>query len=55
MEKSGRILLRLPKSLHLALVVRAKIKGVSLNQLCVATLSTPLWKLLGVRKPRETK
>ncbi|MBI5409656.1 MAG: type II toxin-antitoxin system HicB family antitoxin [Nitrospirae bacterium] len=36
---SGKILARTPKSLHQALIVRAKEEGVSLNQLIVYLLS----------------
>lgn len=39
---SGRFLVRIPKSLHAALVAEADTEGVSLNQLCVAKLSVPL-------------
>ena len=38
----GRFVLRLPKSLHAALTAEAKAEGVSLNQLCVASLATQL-------------
>ncbi|HUG91201.1 MAG TPA: toxin-antitoxin system HicB family antitoxin [Planctomycetaceae bacterium] len=41
-EKSGRVLLRIPKSLHKSLEVEAKREGVSLNQLAVSKLSLPL-------------
>jgi hypothetical protein len=41
-EKSGRVLLRLPKSLHKAIEVEAKNEGVSVNQLAVSKLSLPL-------------
>lgn len=48
-EKSGRILLRLPKSLHRALEIEAESEGVSLNSLAVAKLSLPLSHLKQVR------
>lgn len=41
-KKSGRILLRLPHSLHAALAAEAKREGVSLNQLMLAKLATSL-------------
>jgi hypothetical protein len=41
-EKSGRFLVRIPKSLHLMLEVEAKREGVSLNQLAVSKLTLPL-------------
>lgn len=39
-ELSGNIKLRLPKSLHAALVRQSKYENVSLNQLCLMYLST---------------
>lgn len=39
---SGNIKLRLPKSLHLALVDQAEKEGISLNQLCLMYLSASL-------------
>jgi hypothetical protein len=41
-EKSGRVLIRLPKSIHKALEVEAHKEGVSVNQLAVSKLSLPL-------------
>jgi len=41
-EKSGRVLLRLPKALHKALQVEASREGVSLNQLATSKLAMPL-------------
>jgi hypothetical protein len=38
----GKLLLRLPKSMHAALLKEAEAEGVSLNQLCVAKLATQL-------------
>ena len=37
---SGRILLRMPKSLHEKLVIEAKQEGVSLNQYMLYKLSS---------------
>jgi hypothetical protein len=41
-EKSGRILVRVPKTVHTVLEIEAKKEGVSLNQLAVAKLAMPL-------------
>src|SRR5207245_161508 len=41
-EKSGRMLVRLPKSLHKSLDIEAKSEGVSVNQLVVSKLSLPI-------------
>ncbi|MEQ8785383.1 MAG: toxin-antitoxin system HicB family antitoxin [Pirellulaceae bacterium] len=41
-EKSGRFVVRLPKSLHAALEREAAREGVSLNQLVVAKLAVSL-------------
>jgi hypothetical protein len=38
-KKSGRFLVRVPRSLHAALEIEAKEEGVSLNQLVVAKLA----------------
>jgi|SRR5690625_2239758 len=38
-DYSGRVTLRLPKSLHRELAMQAQEEGVSLNQLLVATLA----------------
>jgi antitoxin HicB len=38
-QYSGRFVLRTPKSLHRRLAERAKSEGVSLNTLCITTLS----------------
>jgi predicted HicB family RNase H-like nuclease len=45
--KSGRFVVRLPKSLHAALEREADAEGVSLNQLVVTKLSIGLGKLTG--------
>ena len=39
-EKSGRILLRIPRSLHASLLREAEAEGVSLNQLCATKLAS---------------
>jgi HicB family len=39
---NGAISVRLPRSIHAALLVEAKMEGVSLNQLCVAKLVAQL-------------
>lgn len=45
-EPSGRILLRLPSSLHAHLVSEAKREGVSLNQFAAAALAASVgWRL----------
>jgi antitoxin HicB len=41
-EYSGRILVRVPKSMHAELVVRAAQEGVSLNQFILAALARSL-------------
>jgi predicted HicB family RNase H-like nuclease len=44
-KKSGRFVVRLPRSLHVALDAEAKAEGVSLNQLVVTKLAIPLSEL----------
>jgi hypothetical protein len=44
-KKSGRFVVRLPRSLHAALEGEAHREGVSLNQLVVAKLAAPLHAL----------
>ncbi len=39
-DASGRFVLRLPQSMHAALIAEARAEGISLNQLCVAKLAT---------------
>jgi hypothetical protein len=46
-KKSGRFVVRLPQSLHLALEREAQREGVSLNQLVVAKLAIQLNSLAG--------
>jgi hypothetical protein len=47
---NGAISVRLPRSVHAALLAEAKAEGVSLNQLCVAKLVAQLQAVL----PRRT-
>jgi hypothetical protein len=47
-EKSGKVLVRLPKSVHQALAIEAKREGVSLNQLAVSKLTLPLRNAKGL-------
>jgi len=42
MASSGKFVVRLPRSLHAALIAEAEREGVSLNQLCVAKLAVQL-------------
>ena len=46
-QKSGRFVVRLPKSLHAALEQEAAQEGVSLNQLVVAKLAVQLSQVVG--------
>jgi predicted HicB family RNase H-like nuclease len=46
-KKSGRFVVRLPRSLHAALEREAETEGVSLNQLVVAKLAAQLNTLTG--------
>ncbi len=39
---NGTVILRLPKSIHMALIREAEHEGTSLNQLCVAKLTAQL-------------
>lgn len=50
-KESGRVLLRMPQSVHKLLKVEAKKEGVSLNQLAVAKLAVPLGQSLDVDIP----
>lgn len=43
---SGKILVRVPKSMHAQLLREAEAEGVSLNQLCVAKLALQLGALM---------
>lgn len=48
-DVSGKLLVRLPKSLHAALQAEAEAEGTSLNQLIVAKLAAPLSSLTTTR------
>lgn len=48
-DVSGKLLVRLPKSLHAALQAEAETEGTSLNQLIVAKLAAPLSSLTTTR------
>ncbi len=50
-QKSGRMLVRLPKTVHTVLEVEAKKEGVSINQLAVAKLSVPLRESMDLSIP----
>jgi hypothetical protein len=54
-KKSGRFVVRLPRSLHAALEREASAEGVSLNQLVVAKLSVGLGRMaeLAVSEPAD--
>ncbi len=39
---NGRLLVRVPRSIHAALLAEARTEGISLNQLCLAKLSVQL-------------
>lgn len=43
---SGKILLRVPKSIHESLIAEAEAEGVSLNQLLLAKICVPLHDLI---------
>jgi predicted HicB family RNase H-like nuclease len=49
-KKSGKFVVRLPQSLHVALEREAVREGVSLNQLVVAKLAAQLDRLAGLAK-----
>jgi predicted HicB family RNase H-like nuclease len=44
-QKSGKFLVRVPRSLHASLQAEAQREGVSLNQLVVAKLAVPMTNL----------
>jgi site-specific DNA-methyltransferase (adenine-specific) len=50
-SKSGRFVVRVPKTLHSVLEIEARREGVSLNQLAVAKLSMPLQERLDISTP----
>ncbi len=39
---NGKLSVRLPRTIHAALLTEAKAEGISLNQLCLAKLSVQL-------------
>jgi len=49
---NGAISVRLPRSVHAALLAEAKAEGVSLNQLCAAKLIAQLRAVVEPRSPR---
>ena len=51
--KSGKFLVRLPRSLHAALNAEAKEEGVSLNQLVVTKLAMQMSRLAAVSTKRR--
>jgi hypothetical protein len=53
-KKSGRFVVRLPRSLHAALEREAIAEGVSLNQLVVAKLSVGLGQMVGSAVGEQT-
>jgi len=53
-KKSGRFVVRLPRSLHAALEQEAAAEGTSLNQLVVAKLAAPLSNIATRSKGRST-
>ncbi len=53
-KKSGRFVVRLPRSLHAALEREAIAEGVSLNQLVVAKLSVGLGRMAGLAVGEQT-
>lgn len=47
--KSGKFVVRIPKTVHQKLDIEARHEGVSLNQLAACKLSIPLWTNEGLR------
>jgi predicted HicB family RNase H-like nuclease len=47
-DASGKILARLPVSIHRALIAEAEVEGVSMNQLILAKLAVQLRAVVGV-------
>ena len=45
-DVNGKVLVRMPRSVHAALLAESEAEGVSLNQLCVSKLSTQLAALV---------
>ncbi len=52
-EKSGRFVVRLPKTVHQKLDIEAKREGVSLNQLAVSKLTVPLAEAVEMPEARD--
>lgn len=52
---SGKFVIRLPKSLHRALVIEAKDEGVSLNQLIMSKLSISLKRLVDAKSVNSSQ
>jgi hypothetical protein len=50
-EKSGRFVVRVPKTVHAALEIEARREGVSLNQLASSKLSVPLRERMDLSVP----
>jgi len=48
-KKSGKFVVRMPRSLHCALEAEAEREGVSLNQLVVAKLSMQMGQMIAAR------
>jgi hypothetical protein len=53
-QKSGRFVVRLPKSMHAALEREAAAEGTSLNQLVLAKLAVQLSRATSANKRRST-
>lgn len=47
-DKSGKFVVRIPKTVHQKLDIEARREGVSLNQLAACKLSVPLWSTEGL-------
>lgn len=47
-DKSGKFVVRIPKTVHQKLDIEARREGVSLNQLAACKLSVPLWTTEGL-------
>lgn len=49
-SKSGKFVVRIPKTVHQKLEIEARREGVSLNQLAACKLSIPLWSDQGLKE-----
>ena len=49
-QKSGKFVVRVPRTVHQSLEIEARREGVSLNQLAVAELSLPLRESTGLKE-----